>query len=81
MSSFFNWAAREGLIDTNPAAFTNKRGEVARDRVLADDEIRAMWAALPPGDFGDIVRLLLLTGQRRSEIAELSWTRSTSSAA
>jgi integrase len=73
VSSFFNWAAREGLIDTNPAAFTNKRSEVARDRVLADDEIRAIWAALPPGDFGDIVRLLLLTGQRRGEIAELTW--------
>ena len=73
LSSFFNWAAREGLIDANPAAFTNKRTETPRDRVLADDEIRAILAALPPGDFGDIVRLLLLTGQRRSEIAELSW--------
>jgi integrase len=73
VSSFFNWAAREGLIDSNPAAFTNKRTETPRDRVLGDDEIRAMWAVLPPGDFGDIVKLLLLTGQRRSEIAELSW--------
>jgi integrase len=73
LSSFFNWAAREGLIDANPAAFTNKRTETPRDRVLADDEIRAILAALPPGDFGDIVRLLLLTGQRRREIAELSW--------
>ena len=73
VSSFFNWAAREGLIDINPAAFTNKRSETPRDRVLADDEIRAIWAALPLGDFGDIIRLLLLTGQRRGEIAELSW--------
>jgi integrase len=73
VSSFFNWAAREGLIDTNPAAFTNKRAETPRDRVLTDDEIRAIWAALPPGDFGDIVRLLLFSGQRRSEIAELTW--------
>jgi len=73
VSSFFNWAAREGLIDTNPAAFTNRRAETPRDRVLADDEIRAIWAALPPGDFGDIVRLLLFSGQRRSEIAELTW--------
>jgi site-specific recombinase XerD len=47
LSSFFNWAAREGLIDANPAAFTNKRTETPRDRVLADDEIRAILAALP----------------------------------
>jgi integrase len=61
------------LVDVNPAAFTNKRAETPRDRVLAEDEIRAIWAALPPGDFGDIIRMLLLTGQRRGEIAELSW--------
>ena len=35
VSSFFNWAAREGLIDTNPAAFTNRRAETPRDRVLS----------------------------------------------
>jgi integrase len=73
LSSFFNWAAREGLIDANPAAFTNKRNETPRDRVLGDAEIRAIWAALQADDFSDIVRLLLLSGQRRSEIADLIW--------
>jgi hypothetical protein len=55
-------AAREGLIDANPAAFTNKRNETRRDRVLSDAEICAIWAALQADDFGDIVKLLLLTG-------------------
>jgi integrase len=73
LSSFFNWAAREGLIDANPAAFTNKRNETPRDRVLSDAEIRAIWTALQADDFSDIVRLLLLSGQRRSEIADLAW--------
>ena len=73
LSSFFNWAAREGLIDANPAAFTNKRNETRRDRVLSDAEIRAIWAALQADDFGDIVKLLALTGQRRAEISDLSW--------
>ena len=73
LSSFFNWAAREGLIDANPAAFTNKRNETQRDRVLSDAEIRAIWAALQADDFGDIVKLLALTGQRRAEISDLSW--------
>jgi integrase len=74
LSSFFNWAAREGLIDANPAAFTNKRNETPRDRVLSDGEIKAIWNALPADDFGGIVKLLLLTGQRRSEIADLEWS-------
>jgi integrase len=74
LSSCFNWCAREGLTDSNPAAFTNKRAETSRDRVLSDGEITATWGALPADDFGDIVRLLLLTGQRRSEIADLSWS-------
>jgi integrase len=73
LSSFFNWAAREGLIDANPAAFTNKRNETQRDRVLSDAEIRAIWAALQADDFGDIVKVLALTGQRRAEVSDLSW--------
>ena len=40
----------------------------ARDRILADDELRAVWkAAETNGDFGALVRLLLLTGQRLAE--------------
>jgi integrase len=73
LSSFFNWAAREGLIDSNPAAFTNQRAETPRDRVLGDAEIRAIWAALQADDFGDIAKLLLLTGCRREEVSGLTW--------
>ena len=32
-----------------------------------------MWRALPAGEFGDITRLLILTGQRREEIGGLRW--------
>ena len=74
VSSFFNWAAREGLIDANPAAFTNRRAETPRDRVLSDDEIKAIWAALHADDFGDIVKLLMLTACRREEISGLTWS-------
>jgi integrase len=34
----------------------------------------AIWNALPEGDYGDIVRLLILTGQRREEIGGLRWS-------
>ena len=45
-----------------------------RDRVLTQDELRKLWLNLGDGHFADIVRLLLLTGQRRSEIGGLTWT-------
>jgi integrase len=46
-----------------------------RSRVLDDEEIRLVWLACEGmGHFGTIVRLLLLTGQRLSEIAELQWS-------
>jgi integrase len=64
---------REGLIDSNPALATNKYPERSRDRVLSNAELRAVWLALPESDFGDIVKILALTGQRASEIADLQW--------
>jgi integrase len=73
LMAFLNWAAGEGLIDANPAAFTNRNPEQSRDRVLADSELAKIWRALPEGDFGDVVKLLALTGQRAREISNLQW--------
>jgi integrase len=48
--------------------------ERARERILSDDEIRAVWkAAEANGRFGGIVRLLLLTAQRRDKVASMRW--------
>jgi integrase len=75
LSAFFTWAAREGYIDANPAAFTNKAVENAsRTRVLTDDELRAIWLALGDDQYGAIAKLLMLTGARRDEIASLAWS-------
>jgi integrase len=46
--------------------------ERARDRVLTDEEIRTVWNAAS-GTFGGIVKLLLLTGQRRTTVASMRW--------
>jgi len=74
LSTFFAWAITEGLIETNPVQGTAKADEGnGRERVLAQDELRALCAALGDGNFADIVRLLLLTGARRSEIGMLRW--------
>lgn len=76
LSSFFGWAMRNGYIDTNPVLLTERPIEPSiRERLLSADEIRAIWQATNDGgDFAKIVRLLLLTGQRRQEIADLAWS-------
>jgi integrase len=73
LSGFFSWAMTQGLVDGNPVIGTIKHEEQSRERVLAPHELRAIWQALGDGDYGDIVRLLALTGQRASEISGLSW--------
>jgi integrase len=70
---FLSWCAGEGYIDSNPAQLVNKNPERPRDRLLRMDELARIWRALPAGDFGDILRLLTLLGQRRDEIAQLDW--------
>jgi integrase len=46
----------------------------ARDRILTDDELRAVWKrAEANGTFGALVRVLLLTGQRREKVATMRW--------
>ncbi len=75
LSRLFNWAVDREIMPHNPVHGMERRdlapnGEAGRS--LADDELRAVWAA--SGDmgypFGPWYRLLLLTGQRRNEWAE-----------
>ena len=73
LTGFLNWALREGLVESNPATATNKYLERPRERILTNAELRALWLALPGGDFGDIVKILILTGQREREIGDLHW--------
>jgi integrase len=48
------------------------KGEGRRKRILGDDEIRAVWGAA--GQYGDFVRLALLTAQRREKLITLRWS-------
>jgi len=74
LAALYAWAARQGKVAVNPVAFTEKRPEQSRDRVLKDHELAAIWNALPASDYGAIVKLLILTGQRRDEIGALRWS-------
>jgi integrase len=75
LCAFFGWAIREGvrLPEGNVASYTNKREESSRDRVLTDGELGLIWNACLDDDFGAILKLLMLTGQRANEIAQLRW--------
>lgn len=64
--ALFNWAIREEITDKNPFAhLTAKFGQ--RDRVLSDNEIHVIWK-YDHEPYATIVKLLLLTGQRRGQI-------------
>jgi integrase len=75
----FNYAISREIIDRSPCDRLRPRdviGERAqRDRVLTDDELAALWrAAHRIGyPFGSFVLTLMLTGQRRSEVAHMAW--------
>lgn len=76
LSALWTWALRTGLIEaeSNPVAFTVRYPEKPRERVLNDGELKAVWGATgDPGDYSRIVRLCLLTGCRREEVAGLGW--------
>ena len=75
ITKFFNWAVDRGLLTASPVAGMRRPelGYVARERVLTMDELKAIWAAADKMGypFGPMVRLLILTAQRRAEIAGL----------
>jgi integrase len=76
LSAMFAWAMGQGLVEVNPVVGTNEpETGPARDRVLSDAELGAVWnAAGDSGDFGKIVRLLILTGTRRNEVGGMCWS-------
>ena len=75
LHGFFVWAMQQGIAENNPVTGTAApAAEKKRDRVLKDEEIGAIWKAMDgSGDYAHIIRLLLLTGQRREEVAGMRW--------
>lgn len=73
----FRFAQSRGLFHGQlpTSGMTARQAPVKEVRALTDEELRAIWRATQRqgGAFGAVVRMLMLTGQRRSEIAELRW--------
>ena len=78
-SALFAWAAGREMVPANPFDRVKVGSPtVQRDRVLTDEELRLIWhAAADMGRYGSIVRMLMITGQRREEVAGMSWSEVT----
>ena len=77
LTAIMNWHATRADDFRSPIVRGMTTAEVARDRVLTDDELRAIWLATANGAFGGLIRFLLLTAARRGEAAELPWSEIT----
>jgi integrase len=70
------WAIERGLIEVSPCAgIRAPAAETSRDRVLSDDELKAAWRAADALEtpYNGFIKLLILTGARRSEVAGMMW--------
>jgi integrase len=88
LSSFYSWCLTMGYCEQNPVigSAEPKKGE-PRSRVLTDDELRRIWRACEAGrppemaewgtgvdEYGRIIRLLILTACRRTEVGGMRWS-------
>lgn len=81
LGRLFNFAAERGIIEDSPCTRIRKPKETSKSRVLTDEEIRLLWAALSPENkVVDIyvitklaLKMILLTGQRPGEICGMTW--------
>ena len=71
----FAWGAKRDSVAGNPFVALPVQATARRDRVLDDSEAARVWkaAAGMSARFGPLVRLLLLTGQRREEVGGMAW--------
>jgi integrase len=84
LSGLYTWAIDRGYCSATPVVHIKSRaGNVARERTLSPAELRQVWLAtdavdhlgdrIVSEDYSRIVKLLILTGQRRDEIGALRW--------
>jgi integrase len=79
LGAFFTWCLKQGFCEINPVVGTDspklaEPHEHEHERVLSDDELAAIWRACGEDDYGRIIRLLILLGQRRQEIGGMAWS-------
>jgi integrase len=76
LRKMLNWCVERDIIAASPCAGVRKPAqEIARDRVLSDSELVLVWKAAETigAPFGSLIMLLMLSGQRRDEVAGMRW--------
>ena len=77
LKKLMNWALDRGMIEVNPiAGLKPPHRERARERVISDEDLACLMAAAEIEGYplGEAAKLLIFTGQRRSEVAEMRWS-------
>lgn len=70
--AYLNWCLDQGYVETHPLLGGKPPNKLeSRSRVLSDDELGHVWRCTEDDTYGYILRLLILTGQRRSEVRKL----------
>lgn len=71
IKAFFNWCVPR-YIDNSPCVGIRLPSQRSRERVLSNAELVQIWEQLRPNRFGNYVKLLILTGQRRGEVQHIT---------
>jgi integrase len=71
--TFFNWCVPRYLAHSPCQGIKMPSRYIPRKRVLTDEELKKVWFAATEYPFGSIVRLLITSGQRKTETASIKW--------
>jgi integrase len=77
LKKLMSWALDRGTIAINPiAGLKPPHKEQARDRVLSDPELARLLNVTDAEGypFGDMFKMLVMTGQRRGEVTGMRWS-------
>jgi integrase len=80
ISKIFNWAVKEELVESSPAIQLDRPGkEIERERSLSAEEVKKVWEAFDKlgHPWGPLYKFLLVTGQKRGEVAGMKWSEIT----
>lgn len=76
--SFFNWCVKNHYLDTSPLGRLEvPASSAARDTLVTDNNIKTIWTSVNDDAFGNVVKLLILTGARRGEVEHMRLTGAT----
>lgn len=72
LKAFLNWCVEQDYIETHPIMVGKRPFKTtSRNRVLSDEELARVWKATGTNGFSRIIRMAILTGQRRTEVRNI----------